>query len=217
MKEINLNNYNRKNTFEWFNSFSNSTYGLNAKIDVSKLVKHSKENNQSFFINMLYIVTKTLNEIPEFRSRLYNNKPVIFDKVTPAYTVMTKSKDFENVRHDYIENYNEFYQLAKSLIEKAKNYDSPIYNEYNPESKYNELYITCLPWINFTEMSHPIPDDKNNQCIPRICWGKFSEANNMFELTLNITVSHIFIDGYQLSLAFNNIQEMINNLQNILI
>ena len=35
-------------------------------------------------------------------------------------------------------------------------------------------------------------------------------------MMLNITVSHEFVDGYQLSQVFNNIQDMLNDLDNVL-
>ena len=101
-------------------------------------------------------------------------------------------------------------------IENAKNQSEIRKENYNPENCYNEYYITCVPWINFTQFTHPIPDDEASQCIPRICWGKYVETDGRYELTLNITVSHIFVDGYQLSKAFNVIQELLNHAEEIL-
>ena len=36
------------------------------------------------------------------------------------------------------------------------------------------------------------------------------------EITLNITVSHIFVDGLHISRAFNKIQELLDDADNIL-
>ena len=47
MKEMDINNWNRYTTYNWFKSFRNSTYGVNVKMDVTKLVKYTKENKQS--------------------------------------------------------------------------------------------------------------------------------------------------------------------------
>ena len=87
---------------------------------------------------------------------------------------------------------------------------------YNPENCYDEYYITCVPWVDFNRFTHPIPDDKSSQCIPRICWGKYTKNNNRYELSLNITVSHIFVDGYHLASAFNKIQELLDNVDEVL-
>lgn len=194
MREIKLDEWERNKTFKWFKSFSNSTYSMNVKMDVTTLLKHTKEHKESFFINLLYIVVNGLNSIKEMRMRLENNNPVIYDEINPAFTVMTESGTFENAKKQkHIKN-----------------------EKYNPENCYNEYYITCVPWVDFTQFTHPIPDDISSQCVPRICWGKYIEKNEKYELTLNITVSHIFVDGFPLAQTFNKIQELLNNADEIL-
>lgn len=216
MNEIELVNWNRLRTYEFFKNFSNSTYSMNVRMDVSKLVMHAKENNESFFIDLIYIVLKSLNSIDEMRMRLVNDKPVIFDDINPAFTVMTKTGTFENVRHKNYSNFKEFYKVCSEIIDTSKEQLEIKKDDYNPEKCYNEYYITCVPWVDFTEFNHPIPDDIASQCIPRICWGKYIKNNEKYELTLNITVSHIFVDGFPLAMAFNRIQGYLNNPEEIL-
>lgn len=216
MKEIDINNWNRYTTYSWFNSFRNSTYGVNVKMDVTKLVKYTKEQKKSFFINLLFIVMKGLNSIDEMRMRIENNIPVIYDDINPSFTVLTKSGIFQNVRFENTTNYQEFYDRAHKYIEEAKEVVEVKKDSYNPTDRFNEYYITCTPWLDFTGLTHPIPDDKSSQVVPRVCWGKFVDNNGKLELTLNITVSHIFVDGYPLSQVFKNIQDYLDDCENIL-
>ena len=209
MHEIDLDNLPRRKTYDWFNSFNNPTYGLTVKLDVTSLVEHTKKHNESFFINMLYIVVKALNSVDNLRMRFENNKPVLYDEINPAITVMTKNEIFENVRLINKDNYKEFYEMAKERIDKAKYQDKLNNESYNSTASYNEYYITCLPWTDFISMTHPIPEDKSSQTVPRVCWGKY-------EISLNITVSHVFVDGYHLSKVFNNVQELLNDITNVL-
>ena len=120
MNKIDLKNWHRNKTYEWFRCFSNSTYSMNVRIDVSSLVKHSKQNKESFFVDLLYIVLKGLNSISGMRMRLVNDEPVIFDDINPAFTVMTETGTFENVRYNNCDNFLEFYQIALKHIEDAK-------------------------------------------------------------------------------------------------
>ncbi len=216
MKEIDIKNWDREKNYNWFKTFSNSTYSCNVVMDVTKLVNHVKENKQSFFIDLLYIVVSGLNSIEEMRMRIVDGKPVIFDDINPAFTVMTKLGTFENVRHKNSRDFKTFYQISQEKIERAKHQDFIEKEDYNPKDCYDEYYITCLPWVSFSQLTHPIPDDISSQCIPRICWGKYKDNNGKYELMLNITVSHIFVDGYPLSQAFNKIQELLDNVDIIL-
>lgn len=216
MNEINIENWDREKTYNWFKTFSNSTYGSTVTLDITKLLKHIKETNESFFIDMLYIVVKALNSIDEMRMRIIDDKPVIYDEINPAFTVMTKTGTFENVRFKNIKKFKEFYKVAFEKIEKVKNQSYIEKEDYNPENCYDEYYITCVPWMTFIQLTHPIPDDIRSQCIPRICWGKYTINDNKAELNLNITVSHIFVDGYPLENAFNKIQELLDNVDEVL-
>ena len=72
MRKIDLNTWERKSHFEWFSSFSDPTFALDVKMDVTKVLEYSKITKTSFFINVLYIVTQELNKIEEFRtSRIF--------------------------------------------------------------------------------------------------------------------------------------------------
>ena len=215
MKEIDVENWNRQNTYKWFKSFSNSTYGCNVKMDVTKLVEFVKKNNHSFFIDTLYLVVMGLDSVEEMRMRLVDDKPVIFDKINPAFTVMTESGTFENLRYDFDKNYKSFYETSQQKIQALKSQNKVGQNNYNPENCYNEYYITCTPWLNFEGLTQPIPDNQASQCVPRICWGKYIKQDEKYYLTLNIAVSHIFVDGYPLAQVFNNIQELFNNVEKL--
>lgn len=216
MKKINVDNWERKKQYEWFKDFSNPCYDVDVRMDVTKIVEHTKKNNQSFFINMLYIVVKGLNSIEEMKMRLVDGEVVVYEDINPAYTVLTNSGTFENVRHQNYEDYKEFYSVASTSINNVKEQIKTTEENYNPENCWDEYYITCLPWLDFSHVSHPMPDSKSSQSIPRICWGKYTNNNGKYELTLNITVSHLFVDGYPLSKTFIKIQELLNDAQNIL-
>ena len=78
-------------------------------------------------------------------------------------------------------------------IYAGENKDKIIKCNYNPTNEYNEFYLTCTPWIDFVSLTHPIPDDKSSQSIPRICWGKYVEENGTYNITLKINTFYNFI------------------------
>lgn len=82
-----MEKWDRKKIYEWFKSFSNACWSITSEIEVSKVVKYTKESETSFFINFLYVIVKTLNSFECMRMRLVDDKPVIYDDVRPAYTV----------------------------------------------------------------------------------------------------------------------------------
>jgi chloramphenicol O-acetyltransferase type A len=214
MHEIDLENWNRYKQYKWFSTFRNSTFGINIELDVTDLIKYVKENNKSFFVTFLYVLMKGLNSREEMRIRYVNGKVVMYDDIDPAYTVMTKAGTFENVISKNNDNFEEFYEEVKRDVDKAKNLEK-VDDKYNNE-EYNQYYITCVPWIDFSGLTHPIPDDKASQVVPRVCFGKYHLLGDRYKMMLNITVSHEFVDGYPLSQVFINIQNMLDDLDNVL-
>lgn len=94
-----------------------------------------------------------------------------------------------------------FYK-AKDIGEKNKN-----------SSKYehnNLIYITCLPCMRITSMMHPV-DEKNKDSIPRICWGKYFETIDGYNIDMSIQVNHGFQDGYHLGLFYEGLERNISN------
>lgn len=215
MKKIDLENWNRYKQYKWFSSFSNPTYSINKEIDVTELYKYVKKNKKSFFVCFLYILTKGLNSVPELRIRYVGGKVVLYDDINPAYTVMTESGIFENVSSKNYDNFLEFYENTKKDVEQAKQ-KKKVKDTYNEDKVFNEYYITCLPWIDFSGVTHPIPDDLESLSVPRICFGKYHEKNGRYVMMLNINVNHAFVDGYPLSQVFINIQKLLDDIDNTL-
>ncbi len=60
--------------YNWFKTFANPCYGFNVKMDVTQVVKTSKQRGTSFFANTLFLVTKALNSVDEMRMREVNGE-----------------------------------------------------------------------------------------------------------------------------------------------
>ena len=214
-KVINLENFKKRKQYNWFRNFSNPCYGINVKMDITEVVKYTKETKTSFFINILYLITIGLNSVEEMRLREVNGEIRLYDTINPTFTVMTKSGVYENTGFEMIDDYKTFYATAKQVIDHIKNQDF-IKETFNDSLLYNDYYMTCLPWLSINGMTHPLCDNNyESLSCPRVCWDKYVEVDNKYLMTLNITVNHCFVDGYPLSLAFKNIQENFNNCRNL--
>lgn len=208
IKAIDLKKYNQ---YKWFRNFSNPCYGFNVKMDVTNLVEFSKKTKTKFFINTLYLVTRGLNTIEEMRLREVNNEIRLYDSINPTFTVMTDLGVYENTGFKMIDSYQDFYKKALEVLNKTKSINN-IKEGYNDSKDFDDYYITCIPWLSLESMTHPLIDnDYASLSCPRVCWDKYIENNGKVTMTLNITVSHTFVDGKPLSDAFKTIQEMFSN------
>ena len=113
-------------------------------------------------------------------------------------------------------DYEEFYDTTRRIIDE-KEKQTTFTAEYNDSSDYDDYYMTCLPWISVESLMHPLPDNNfESSSCPRIGWDKYREENGRYVMTLNITVSHCFVDGKRLSDAFAAIQRNFDNAATLL-
>ena len=60
-KVIDREKYYRKGVYRHFTEDCKCSVSMTARVDVTDLVKHSKETGTKFYINFLYLLSKTLN------------------------------------------------------------------------------------------------------------------------------------------------------------
>ena len=207
MKKIDMENWPRKQHFDFFNNFDYPHFNITLDLDITRLYNYIKENKISFFRTMVYFVTKTANNIKEFRYRVINNNQVVeFEEINPSFTIMSEENVFSFCNSKYFPDKKRFFRSMEENIKKYK--DNPAVSE--EEDKIDSIYITSLPWISFNSITHPI-DIKNVDSVPRIAWGKYKKEDSKVLLPFSIQVHHGLMDGYHVSKYVDYINKLINN------
>lgn len=214
MRIIDIDNWKGKKHYLWFKKYPVHYYSLTSEVDITLFYHYIKRHNLPFFVSFMYLLTKALNEVEEFRLRVVDDKVVLYDVIHPAYTVMTETGVYDNCENDYNEDYNLFRKLAEDAITLAKK-GINMEKQYNDYNRFDQFYYTSLPWIDFTSANHPMPSDVTVY-TPRILWGKYKVVGDRVVINLNMQVSHALIDGYPLSQAYLKFQELVNKPEQFL-
>lgn len=207
MTEIDIQTWKRKNHYLYFKDFSNPNYTISANLDITKLYQYVKLNQQSFFASMLYYVMNAINQIPEFRTRIHQDKVVMYDVIHPSYTVLSEEELFHFVNSFYLEDKEAFLNQVDLDIDHAKIHGSL----EEDKAKDDLVYISSLPWITFTQVTHA--EDINNPIsIPKITWGKFYKEKNKVLIPISITCHHALVDGVHIGKFIQIFSNTINHL-----
>lgn len=148
---------------------------------------------------------KTINAIPEFRTRIRDNRIIEHDVIHPSFTVDVEDNQFSFCNADYDEDVTRFFQNAENAIRRVR--ENPFIQ--SDVTQDNRVYISCIPWISFTGVMHPIhmhPVDS----VPRLAWGKYIINDNTVKLPYSIQAHHALADGYHAGLFFKQFQEIID-------
>ncbi len=210
MKQIDINNWNRKEHFEFFYRMDYPQYNICMNIDVTPLVAFCKKEKLSFYYSMIHAVTKAANETENFKYRIRDGKVVLHDSLHPSFTQMDENVStelFKMVTVDFTENIREFVMAAERENAAQKLY-------FNPQKLIGRddlLYITCIPWVSFTHVSHTISLNRDD-AVPRISWGKYFHDGDRILLPFSVQVHHALADGLHVGKYVEKLQEYISAL-----
>lgn len=209
-KEVDVENWNRRATFEYFKDYEDPFFNITANLDVTNLYHFCKENNLSFSLANLFYSLQTANEIHEFRLRLKDGKLVEFSKIHATQTILNDDETFSFCYLELKENVFEFVEAGKSAVEKymrLKTFDVET-------GRIDLIYYSVIPWISFTSFKHAGRFD-NGQTVPRMVFGKMFEENRTRKIPLSVEVNHALMDGFHVGRYFNRLQEKFENTSSV--
>lgn len=206
MRYLDIESWNRKEHYNYFKQLDYPHFNICGNVDITELIRFVKDSGSSFFLTFLYASVKTANRIEEFRYRIREDKVVVHDVVSPSFTVMTSKKVFSYCGVRFVDDYKKFYTDAFKKMELTKDQ----VNIKDEPGRDDLLYITSIPWVTFTGVTHPI-HMKPVDSIPRIAWGKYFEENGRMKLPLSVQAHHALIDGEHIGQYFMKLQELLSD------
>lgn len=208
MKGINIDTWNRKEHFNFFKSVPYPIYNISFDINVTRLKEYTKDRKLSFNLSMIYLTTKALNEIDNFKYRLRGDAIILHDSLTPSYSDLEEGSElFKMVTVDMENDIEVFVKKSK---EKAKNQTS-YFIASDFINRDDLVFYSIVPWISFTSIDHTI-NLKQGDAIPRVTCGKYYSKEKEIYLPFNIQVNHLFVDGIHLGMLKDKIDEKITKL-----
>ncbi|MBO5669723.1 MAG: hypothetical protein J6R75_05100, partial [Candidatus Methanomethylophilaceae archaeon] len=124
MKIVDPNTWPRQTSYNTFIDYSDPSFSITTRLDVTRLWNRSKGEGTSFFTDFLYIVMRHLNDIEEFRTRLLNDQIVVYDVVHPGFVVIKEDESITSARIEMVDDYPEFYNRIRDTIEYTKTHES---------------------------------------------------------------------------------------------
>lgn len=193
-----------------FFNFKSARYSMNARINVENLWKFCKKNDYSFFIMSLGCLMNALNSIPNLKRRIIDGEAIEYEYLEGVSPIMNENmgiyremkveipQQFEDIYkwHDYVRD------LSNRILAGE---DEGFCLEMEKRDFTNIANFSCIPWVDFDSITSC--EAPGRQIQPLISWGK---VNKNYEMTVSITVSHIFVNGRELADFYENAQKEFN-------
>ena len=210
VKTIEMETWPRKESFEFFKNYEYPYFNVCSQLEITRTFHYLKKHDVSKYSAILWLLSAAANQVTEIRYRIRDNVVVQHDRVDPAHTLLTDKKLLAFCTTKYSRNVPQFLnQVTKDIKEVKSNPKME-----NKKDIDNLLYVTCVPWINFTSITHPIKDISKDS-FPRISWGKFIHDRDKIFMPVSLHLHHALADGYHAGLFFNYLEELIENPEDI--
>lgn len=206
-QEINIENWNRKEHFQFFDSFDDPYFGITTNLDCTNLYKEAKKKNIPFNSLLLHTIMETVNKTEEFKIRIEDDKLFIYNKINISSTIMRDDNMFCFSYFDHDKNFEQFQlNLEKETTERKKTKGLPLDDN---NGRIDVIHYSAVPWFSFTEMHHPL-SLKGNRGIPKISVGKYFTENEILKIPISISVHHGIMDGYHVGKFLEELQKEMN-------
>lgn len=212
-RPVDRNGWKNAGQYDFFSGFSNPCYAVTCRVDVTDVYR--MRNGRHLYSDLLYLVASGLFSVEALHLRRVNGLPVFYETLRPVFTVAKEEGAFESCRVEYDPAPAVFTQRVKEAIAQVR---AGIRQKGFADDAPNDIYFSCLPWLDFTGLTQPLPDDGDAASVPRICWGRITEeADGRFRMALSASVSHALVSGRQICDAFAAVQNRLDRAREILL
>ena len=209
MKKIDLNTWERKEFFECYSANKMPRFGITTPLEVTKVYNFAKREGVSFYFSLGYALFKALQDVEDFNMRVVDGELIVDDHTWINFVCLRKGE--RNIRFvdvEYRDNVIEFCKLAKELDDAQNSLYSPIQRDNKCIA-----YITCLPWMEVTELAHPKTGDPDD-FIPRFGWDKIKDVDGKKFVNFNVEANHRTIDGFAIAMLVERVNYYIDKIFN---
>jgi len=206
--KIDVNNWPRAQMYYYFAKMAPTGYSLTVDIDVTKLVRVTREKQIKFFPAYLWLVTKNLNRFQEFKCAEKDGLIGYYDYLTPLYASWHEdTKTFSFMWTEYSDNFMDFY---RDYLDNQEKYGSTQGVLCRPDAPPENAYtVSAIPWIEFKHFTVHSYENKPYY-FPSVEAGKYYTKGDKIMMPLSITCHHATTDGWHINMFLENLQSDID-------
>ncbi len=204
---LDLENWPRKEHFEFFRKMNEPFFGVTVTIDCTKAYTESKKRNSSFFLYYLYKTLVAVNAVEAFRYRISGDKIIICNRVDGSATISREDGSFGFSLIEFDPNFDVFSKKALLEIERVKNTPGLFTRSFDED---NLIHFSAIPWVDFTSLSHARNFTFADSC-PKISFGKMTVSNSgKRTMPMSVHVHHALMDGLHVGQFVDCFQDEMN-------
>lgn len=204
-QKLDVDSWNRKEHFRFFNSFDQPYFGVTIDLDCTLAYQNAKDLGVSFYTYYLHKILAAVNEVENFKYTINGDEVYISDRVDASTTILRDDKTFGLSYIKYEAGIQEFHRVVIREIDRVKNTTGI----FTTGPLTDVIHFSALPWVNFNNISQAHNKASGDSC-PKITVGKLTELNGVKSMPVHIHVHHGLVDGYHVGVYIDKLQQLLN-------
>ena len=206
-QKINVNDWARRDHYEFYTKFKEPYHGVNVSLDISALKKRCKKEGKSLFMAYLHRAIVAVNKVEALRYRIIDGAVYLFDTTHVTMTIAREDAPFGFSFVAFNEDFSIFEAEANKefdRVRQSKGLDLSV-------SRENVVHFSALPWIDFTGITHA-RDLESEDCSPKITFGKITQRDGRWLMPVSVHVHHGLVYGKDVADFIQYFQEELNRI-----
>lgn len=160
------------------------------------------------FALLLQGIGRASLEVENFRWRLLEGRPVPVERLRLSYTVLGAEEQLNFSTLDYRADREAF--LADYLSDRDQARTATALR-LAPMTDRDYVFVTCLPWLRFTAIQHPIA--RLGDCsIPSIAVGRFEQVEGRLRFPIAVQAHHGLVDGLHIHRFIARLEQIMDDV-----
>lgn len=201
----------RRDRYEAFSKYQNPLLNLSVVARLPEFRHYCKERQLPPFHFLLYCLYMSVKDVDNFLYREFEGEVIRIERFYGGYTVINLDNNLNYAKFDISEDRAEF--ISRSLVAGVEARATREFintgRELTPRQQKDNIYTTCMPWLDLRAIEHPIYSYKTAD-VPLIAWGRYSELDGeTMTVPFCIQAHHGFVDGYHVHQLLQRLAERI--------
>lgn len=188
-RRIDVESWERAAAYRFFSSFTEPFHGVCVRVDCTATYACAKQRGLPVFLSLMHRALAAAQQVENLRLRIAEGEVWLYDVIHASGVVARANGTIGFAYHPYAAGLEEFVRAAKAAaLEVAQR------NDLDLRPEQNLIHFSTLPWLDFTSIDHA-RNFAFADSVPRITFGKMTEAGGRRTMPVSIHAHHALADG----------------------
>lgn len=205
-REVDLETWPRREHYDFFCSYRDPFFSITVEVVCEGVLQRCDRDGISKTFALWHGVLQAANAVSEFRYRIGEFGPVIYDEVHLSPVVLRPDGTFTIAFLPFVNDLHAFSDLARQVVEEGK--ESKGFSLDVETRRIDLIHFSTVPWFRFTGLSHarvgnPLESE------PKVTIGRYGKgADGRITIPVSVTAHHGLMDGLHVGHYFEELERI---------